>query len=141
MNGQSGHAGLFSNLNEMAILCRVMLNNGSHENIRFWSKNVQDAFLTPYRFDPSFGLVWRLNRNKLLPLFVIHASTEAFGHTGWTETCVIIDPKYDLAIVLLTNKRYTPCFNGIFEEEKYEIEKYGKIMTLVYEAMSLHKQS
>jgi CubicO group peptidase (beta-lactamase class C family) len=141
MNGLSGHAGLFSNLHDMAILCQIMLNNGTSGNIRFWSKNVQDLFVTPYAPDPSFGLGWRLNRNKSLPMFGLYASDEAYGHTGWTGNCSIIDPKYSLVIILLTNKRHTPCVNGIFDGEKYETGKYGKIMTLIYESMLLNKHS
>jgi N-acetylmuramoyl-L-alanine amidase len=141
MNGVSGHAGLFSNLHDMAILTQIMLNNGKYGNIQFWSQNVQDLFLTPYTHDPSFGLGWRLNRNKSLPWFGLHASEEAYGHTGWTGTCSVIDPKYSIAITLLTNKRHTPCLNGIFDGEKYETGKYGKIMTLAYESMLLHEHS
>jgi CubicO group peptidase (beta-lactamase class C family) len=125
----------------MAILTQIMLNNGKYRNIQFWSQNVQDLFLTPYAHDPSFGLGWRLNRNKSLPWFGLHASEEAYGHTGWTGTCSVIDPKYSIAITLLTNKRHTPCLNGIFDGEKYETGKYGKIMTLAYESMLLHEHS
>ncbi|CAF1094157.1 unnamed protein product [Didymodactylos carnosus] len=139
MNGLSGHAGLFSNLYEMAILCQIMLNNGTYGNIQFWKKNVQDRFLIPYAHDPSYGLGWRLNFNKSLPWFGLHASDEAYGHTGWTGTCSVIDPKYSMAIILLTNKRHTPCINGTFDGEKYETGKYGKIMTLVYESLLIHK--
>jgi CubicO group peptidase (beta-lactamase class C family) len=56
LNGVSGHAGLFSNLHDMAILTQIMLNYGTYQNIHFWSKTVQDLFLTPYEIDPSFGL-------------------------------------------------------------------------------------
>ncbi|CAF1393658.1 unnamed protein product [Rotaria sp. Silwood1] len=141
MNGLSGHAGLFSNLNDMAVLTQIMLNNGSYGNIKFWSQNVQTLFLTPYALDPTFGLGWRLNRNKSLLWFGLHASDEAYGHTGWTGTCTVIDPKYSVAITLLTNKRHTPCINGTFDGEKYETGKYGKIMTLVYESMLLHEHT
>jgi CubicO group peptidase (beta-lactamase class C family) len=141
LNGIPGHAGLFSNLHDMSILTQIMLNNGTFGNIHFWSKSVQGRFLIPYEVDPSFGLGWRLNANKSLPWFGLHASNLAYGHTGWTGNCSVIDPKYSISIVLLTNKRHTPCVNGIFEGEKYETGKYGKIMTLVYESLSLHKQS
>jgi CubicO group peptidase (beta-lactamase class C family) len=141
MNGLSGHAGLFSNLHDMAILIQIMLSYGTYQNIHFWNKSVQDLFLTPHELDPSFGLGWRLNCNRSLPWFGLYASNEAYGHTGWTGNCSVIDPKYSIGIVLLTNKRHTPCINGIFEGEKYEIGNYGKIMTLIYESMLLHKQS
>ncbi|UJR32460.1 hypothetical protein I4U23_019922 [Adineta vaga] len=140
MNGLSGHAGLFSNLHDMTILTQLMLNNGIYKNIQFWNQTVQDLFLTPYSPDPTYGLGWRLNYNKSLSWFGLHASNKAFGHTGWTGTCTVIDPKCSLTITLLTNKRHTPCINGVFDGEKYETGKYGKIMTLVYEAMQLNEQ-
>ena len=139
MNGLSGHAGLFSNLHDLAILTQIMLNNGTYGDIQFWNKDVQEQFITPYVSDPSYGLGWRLNSNKSLPWFGLHASSQAYGHTGWTGTCTVIDPKYSLAIILLTNKRHTPCVSGIFDGEKFETGKYGAIMTLVYEAMILYK--
>jgi CubicO group peptidase (beta-lactamase class C family) len=139
MNGLSGHAGLFSNVHDLAILCQIMLNNGSFGNIRFWNKNVEDLFLTPYPIDPSYGLGWRLNRNKSLSFFGLHASEEAYGHTGWTGTCTVMDPKYSMAIILLTNLRHTRFINGTFEGQNYTAGNYGKIMTMVYESMLLHK--
>ena len=42
----------------------------------------------------SFGLGWCLNANKSLPWFGLHASDAAYDHTGWTENCSVIDPKY-----------------------------------------------
>lgn len=137
MDGVSGHAGLFSNLQDMSVLCQLMVNNGTYGELRFWGEAVQQRFVAPLDRDPSFGLGWRLNWNKSLPWFGLHASTEAYGHTGWTGNCSVIDPKHSLAIVLLTNKRHTPCSNGVFEGEKYETGKYGKIMTLVYESLRL----
>ncbi|CAF4193551.1 unnamed protein product, partial [Rotaria magnacalcarata] len=55
----------------------------------------------------TFGLGWRLNRNKSLPWFGLYTSDQAFGHEGWTETCTVIDLKYSIAITLLTNQRHS----------------------------------
>ena len=140
MNGVSGHAGLFSNVEDMKILTQIMLNNGVFNDLQFWNKTVQDRFLTPYPYDSSYGLGWRLNRGKSLPWFGLYASEEAYGHTGWTGTCTVIDPKYSLAIILLTNKKHSPCINGTFDGDKYETGKYGKIMTIVYQSMFSRKQ-
>ena len=135
MNGLSGHAGLFSNLNDMSILTQIMLNNGTFRNIEFWNRNVQDLFLTPYAYDQSYGLGWRLNWNENLWFFGKHASKYAYGHTGWTGTCTVIDPQYSLAIILLTNKKHSPFINGTFEGDQFLTGNYAQIMTLVYESL------
>ena len=138
MNGLSGHAGLFSNLPDMSVLTQIMLNNGTFGDLKFWSRHVQEQFLAPYALDPTYGLGWRLNHNKSLSWFGRHASEQAYGHTGWTGACTVIDPTYSLAMTLLTNKRHTRCINGTFDGENYETGKYGQIMTLIYESLRLN---
>jgi CubicO group peptidase (beta-lactamase class C family) len=135
MNGLSGHAGLFSNVHDMSFLTQIMLNNGTFSNIHFWNEYVENLFLTPYQFDSSYGLGWRLNTNKSLSFFGDYASTQAYGHTGWTGTCTVIDPKYSLSIILLTNKRHSPFINGTFDSDKYQISQYGPVMTRVYQSL------
>jgi serine-type D-Ala-D-Ala carboxypeptidase len=56
MNGLSGHAGLFSNLHDMAILAQLMLTKDTIGEIRFWNEVVQNLFVAPYGTDPSYGL-------------------------------------------------------------------------------------
>lgn len=133
MNGLSGHAGLFSNLNDMNILTEILLNNGTFKQIQLWNNEVQQLFLTPYEFDESYGLGWRLHRNSTSYFFGKSASEEAFGHTGWTGTCTVMDPKYSLAIILFTNKRHSPFINGSFISDQFLTGQYGPIMNLVYE--------
>ena len=87
--------------------------------------------------DPSYGLGWRLNTNQSLFFFGENASSEAYGHTGWTGTCTIIDPKYSLVIILLTNKRHSPFINGSFISDKFQTGNYGQIMTLVYQLFNI----
>ena len=133
MNGTSGHAGLFSNLNDMSLLTQIMLNNGTFHNIHFWDNAIQQLFLTPYPIDPSYGLGWRLNWNKKQWFFGEHASKYAYGHTGWTGTCTLMDPQYSIAIVLLTNKKHSPFINGTFAGDHFITGNYAEIMTLAYE--------
>jgi len=137
MNGTSGHAGLFSNLNDMSLLTQIMLNNGTFHNIHFWDNAIQQLFLTPYPIDPSYGLGWRLNWNKKQWFFGEHASKYAYGHTGWTGTCTLMDPQYSIAIVLLTNKKHSPFINGTFAGDHFITGNYAQIMTLAYEQFVL----
>ena len=55
-------------------------------------------------------------------------------------TATVIDPCYDLAIVLLTNKKHSMNYgNDPFPMEKFKGDnfltgQYGKIISMVYEA-------
>lgn len=136
MGGVSGHAGLFSNLHDLAILTQVALNNGSYAGIKLWTPEVESQFLAPNSFDDTYGLGWRRAGNgaKYAP-FGHYASSQAFGHTGWTGTLTLIDPKYNLIIVLLTNKKHSQFANGKFVGDDYATGKYYPIVDLIYQAL------
>ena len=64
--------------------------------------------------DETYGLGWRRAGHQARKWhFGPYASPRAYGHTGWTGTVTVIDPEYDLAIVLLTNARHTPIEGSI----------------------------
>lgn len=138
MDGVSGHAGLFSTTGDLAVLLQTMLNGGSYGQKTLFSKEAATSFLKPSALNPTYGLGWRLNGNDSMEwMFGPFASRSAFGHTGWTGTVTILDPEYNLGIVLLTNKKHTPMVKGSasFQGDLYQTGKYGSIVTAVYEAM------
>ncbi len=135
MNGGSGHAGLFSTIKDMAVLCQVLLNRGGYGNAKLWSRDTQDLFTKPYDLDLSYGIGWRREANEYLNWhFGAYASSEAIGHTGWTGTVTVIDPKYDLSVILLTNKKHSNCINGEFEGDNFQTGMFGSVMQLIYES-------
>ena len=140
--GVAGHAGLFSDVDDLAVLAQTLLNGGGYGPIKVFDRAVLDKFIKPEEGDSSFGLGWRRadhGQNKWH--FGPYASPYAYGHTGWTGTVTVIDPVYDLAIILLTNARHSEiveredgkglAFNG----KLFETGKYGSIVSLVYEAL------
>ena len=139
MNGVSGHAGLFSTVKETAILTSVMMNRGGYGNVRLFDADVVDQFSKPSDQDLSYGLGWRRAGNKSGSWsFGPYASPYAIGHTGWTGTLTLIDPYYDLSIVLLTNRKHSPIIDTKdgpkFLGDTFETGKYGSIVAMVYEA-------
>lgn len=144
MEGISGHAGLFSNTEEMAVLLQVMLNGGGYGSQQLFDKTVISQFTAPSKTDATYGLGWRLNGNPDMEwMFGKHASTRAYGHTGWTGTVTIIDPAYQLGIILLTNKKHSPVIDPAknpnqFEGDLFSTGKYGSVITGIYEALN-HK--
>jgi len=147
MEGIAGHAGLFSTAEDTAVLASVMLNRGGYGELGLFDKSIIDQFTKPSDLNTTIGLGWRRAANgELIWQYGPYASPYAYGHTGWTGTVTIIDPFYDLIIVLLTNKKHSPVVESkdeIAEDEEvhyafsgddFETGKYGSIVTLIYEA-------
>lgn len=141
LDGVAGHAGLFSNAPDLAILCQVLLNKGGYGNTQIFNASSLAQFLTPQSSDETYGLGFRLAGNNQARRwhFGPYASPQAYGHTGWTGTVTVIDPAYDLAIILLTNARHTPIKGSEkryqFVGKTYETAQYGSVVSLVYEAL------
>lgn len=140
MRGVAGHAGLFGNAKDLAILAQLLLNEGGYDDTYLFSSATLSRFLTPRFKMDSMGLGWRLAADSdQLSHFGPYASSRAFGHTGWTGTATVIDPEYDLAIILLTNKKHSMVRQQDqtleFEGDLFETGRYGSVMSLVYEAV------
>ncbi|MFY4774182.1 penicillin binding protein PBP4B [Metabacillus sp. RGM 3146] len=141
MDGVSGHAGLFSSTNDLAVLLQVMLNGGGYGGQKLFSEDTISEFIKPSELNPTYGLGWRRNGSADMQwMFGPYASSSAYGHTGWTGTVTIIDPKYNLGIVLLTNKKHSPVIDpkkdpNTFLGDTFNTGKYGNVVTAVYEAM------
>jgi CubicO group peptidase (beta-lactamase class C family) len=139
MGGVAGHAGLFSTVQDTAVLASVMLNRGGYGDLGLFDKSIMDQFLKPSDLNVTIGLGWRRAGNgERVWQYGPYASPYAYGHTGWTGTVTVIDPFYDLIIVLLTNKKHSPMIlfeeGKVFSGDSFETGKYGSIISLVYEA-------
>ncbi len=139
-DGVAGHAGLFSSAEETAKLALLALHGG-YGLTRVFDDKVLQQFVRPSVFDHTVGLGWRTATGGDLNWhFGPYASQYAFGHTGWTGTATLIDPYYNLVVVLLTNKKHSPILAGAgdgyyFAGDKFETGMYGSIMSKIYQAM------
>ena len=59
------------------------------------------------------------------------ASPQTFGHTGFTGTCVWVDPKYDLVYIFLSNRVNPTRNNPVFAQ----LSVRGKIQDAIIEAI------
>ncbi len=141
MDGVSGHAGLFSNAEDLAKLCSIMLTGG-YGDLKFFDKNTIDEFTKPKSTDyPTYGLGWWRNGNLgRQNYFTSHASTDAFGHQGWTGTLTVIDPERNLVVVLLTNKKNSPVLDNTvnandFYGDNMVLGNLGCVVGYIYESM------
>jgi len=141
MGGVSGHAGLFSNTGDMAVLMQVMLNGGSYKNVTLFDRKTVEAFTHSSRDDPTFGLGWRVNANaSMTATFGVLAPPQTYGHTGWTGTLTAIDPVNHMAIVILGNKPHSPVADpqanpNVFVSGQLPAATYGWIVDGVYGAL------
>ena len=143
MKGVAGHAGLFSTAKELAVLSQIILNGGGYGYQGFFSQREIDQFIKPSDNILTTGLGWvRAGVDGEQKFhFGPYASNLAIGHTGWLGTMTLIDPKYDLIIILLTNKKHSKYIANAdltgqygFEGDQFETGAYGSISALVYEA-------
>jgi len=106
--GVAGHAGLFSNAYDLAQLYQMLLNGGELNGKRFFKKETVDLF-TAYNSDVSrrglgFDKPEKDNATNKSPYPSKLASLQTFGHTGFTGTCVWVDPKYNIVYIFLSNR-------------------------------------
>lgn len=98
--GVAGHAGLFSDAEDLNVLLNLVLNGGEYDGDRFFGDKVAEEFLAVDRF--GNGLGWAMSPRILR---VEDLPSGSFGHTGFTGTYALAVPAYDLTVILLTNRQ------------------------------------
>lgn len=102
--GVAGHAGLFSTAEEVGRFGQIMLDFGATPHGAVLARRtVAEATRDQTgQLEEARGLGWRCRRGS--PFMGVRASSEAFGHTGFTGTSLFVDPPRALVVVLLTNR-------------------------------------
>lgn len=110
MGGVSGHAGLFSTANDLAVLYQMLLDGGVYNGQRLLSKEVIDEFNTQYYLKKGNRRALGFDKPLATPRRGGNTSPEvsqkSMGHTGFTGTMVWVDPEYDLIYIFLSNRTY-----------------------------------
>ncbi|MFN5334781.1 MAG: serine hydrolase domain-containing protein, partial [Bacteroidota bacterium] len=132
LGGVAGHAGLFGTAYESAALMQMLMNGGSIGGKQYLQAQTVTLF-TGYGSDSSrrglgFDKPDRDNKNRKEPYPCKSVSTEAFGHTGFTGTCVWADPKNKIVFVLLSNRVHPSSENTLFGKMNIR----GKVQEVVY---------
>jgi CubicO group peptidase (beta-lactamase class C family) len=108
LGGVSGHAGLFSDATDLAVILQLFLNNGEYGGKQYFLPSTIKEF-TRVQF-PGKGNRRALGFDK--PTLTVtsdgpsckSASPESFGHSGFTGTYIWADPKNHLSYVFLSNR-------------------------------------
>jgi len=132
MGGVAGHAGLFASANDVAILFQMVLNRGTYGGVQYIKPETVDLFTAKQspvsrrglgfdRWDPI------LDHNYPSKL----ASPDTYGHTGFTGTCVWVDPKVNLVYVFLSNR-----VNPNVGSKLSSLNIRPRIQDVIYEAIA-----
>ena len=115
--GIAGHAGLFSNAYDLAVLMQMLLNNGVINGKRYLSDTTIARF-TAYGSDIShralgFDKPMKDNATRSVPYPAASVSPQTFGHTGFTGIGAWADPAHNLIFIVLSN-RVHPSGSNLF---------------------------
>jgi len=111
LGGVSGHAGLFSNAQDLAVLMQMLLNGGEYDGTRYFKQETIDEFTRAHFFYNRRGLGWDKPSAEKGGPTSDKASHKTFGHSGFTGTCVWMDPEKQLLYIFLSNRTYPSADN------------------------------
>ncbi|MFE7271923.1 serine hydrolase [Streptomyces sp. NPDC057623] len=103
LGGVAGHAGVFSNAWDLAVLGRTLLNGGIYGRCRILEPESVDLMFTD--FNTAFpgdehGLGFELYQHWYMGAM---ATPHTAGHTGFTGTSLVLDPTTDSFLIVLGN--------------------------------------
>ncbi|MFC7392870.1 serine hydrolase domain-containing protein [Scopulibacillus cellulosilyticus] len=117
LGGTAGHAGIFSTASDLAKFSQMLLNGGCYKGKRILKPSTVQLMETnqlskfqnhPHGLGVELGQEWYMDALT---------APNTMGHTGFTGTSVVISPKNNTIVILLTNRvhptRHTPSINNI----------------------------
>jgi beta-N-acetylhexosaminidase len=133
MGGVSGHAGLFSNARDLAILMQMLLNKGEYGGIRYLKPETIALFTTRQEGSTRRGYGWELKELDARKKLNMSASapTSTYGHTGFTGNAVYNDPENNIIYIFLSNRTYPDMTNNKLINGDYR----PRIQSVIYEAL------
>lgn len=134
--GVSGHAGLFASANDLAIIYQMLLNRGTYGGVEYFKNSTVDMFTSKQSNVSRRGLGfdrWDPDTTKHYPSEL--ASPQTYGHTGYTGTCVWVDPSRGLVYVFLSNR-----VNPTVTDKLSNLKIRGRIQDVVNKAIDESKK-
>jgi beta-N-acetylhexosaminidase len=133
LGGICGHAGLFSNANDLGKMMHIFLNKGSYGGKQYFNPSTIEFFTSrPFNKNENRRAIGfdkpEPDTSKTSPVSR-YCSNLSYGHTGFTGTMTWVDPKYGLVFVFLSN-RVCPDAG---ENKLADINLRSKIQDIVYQ--------
>ncbi|MGB4847707.1 MAG: glycoside hydrolase family 3 N-terminal domain-containing protein [Saprospiraceae bacterium] len=137
LGGVSGHAGLFSNAEDLAVLFQLLMNKGYYGGQQYLDPYVIDVFTSRYQNSTRRGIGFDMKEldHTKSQLTSMYSSPATYGHTGFTGICVWNDPQSKLVYVFLSNRTYPSMNNKLLST--YNIRE--RIHSRAYRAIEGYK--
>ncbi len=135
LGGVGGHAGVFSNANDLGVMMQMFCNYGTYGGQRLLSEEVLQRFTSsPYldsgnRRGIGFDKPIRVGGGG--PTCDLCASPKSFGHSGFTGTLTWADPELGLVYVFLSNRIHPSADN----RKIIKFNTRTKIQKVFYDAL------
>lgn len=139
--GVGGHAGLFSNANDLAKLMQMYLQKGEYGGNRYLNAEVIEEYSDCQYCLDSIPLTTKDNRRGAgFDKPALHGepgptcdcvSFESFGHSGFTGTYAWADPEHQIVYIFLSNRVYPDANN----KKLLTLNIRTRIQEKIYEAI------
>lgn len=136
MGGVAGHAGLFANARDLAVMMQLLLDDGYANHRQFLSGYTIKKFTTAPFKDNFNRRGIGFDKPEVDPAVTAYtpskqSSMKSFGHTGFTGTFAWADPENKLIVIFLSNRVYPDASNNKLAQNDIRT----KIHEMFYEAV------
>ena len=132
--GVGGHAGLFSNANDLAKLIQMYLQKGQYGGEQYLSEQVISEFTKrqfPQNNRRGAGFDKPFFKGQEGGPVCQSASDLSFGHSGFTGTLAWADPENQLVYIFLSNSIHPDASN----KKLLKMDVRTEIMQVIYDSL------
>lgn len=131
--GIGGHAGLFSNANDVAKMMQMYLQGGFYGGKRYFKESTINTFNTCYYCDQEVRRGIGFDKPQLEEVGPTCGcvSMTSFGHSGFTGTYAWADPENEIVYVFLSNRIHPDASNRFIIKENIRTN----IQQVIYDAI------
>ena len=139
IGGVGGHAGVFSNSNDIAKIMQMYLWKGFYGGKRYFNPETLDMFNTCYYCEEDIRRGVGFDKPQLGESGPTCGcvSMTSFGHSGFTGTLTWADPEQEIVYVFLSNRTYPSAEN----RKLISSDLRSNIQQAIYEAIDHNTKS
>lgn len=129
LGGVAGNAGVFGSARDLARVLTLFTNKGKYQKLQVIPSAQVAQFVNTTGLSGRRSLGFDRGRSSMADA----ASSNCYGHTGFTGTCFWIDPDHELIFIFLSNRTYPSRLNKKLMTESIR----PRIHQAIYEAIGL----